>query len=143
MSKKRWNHVTPHRVREVQIGVSRLEREGVVKQPSLERDIQSGSHLRPLRSMDVQVDQSWQQSLIGGQAHDLMCLSDCIGCSAGRTVMDIGNDTTLVDHNGDVAEDLKVVSRWCVVGRSDDGKQWAGFVHLLIVGRRSSPWFRC
>ncbi len=49
--------------REAEIGVAGLEREGAGAQPRVERQVERLAQLRPLRRVDVQIDEAGQQQL--------------------------------------------------------------------------------
>ena len=63
VAQQRRHEIGPHRRGERRVGVAGLQRERVVEQPLLQRQVEARAQLRPLRGVDVQVDQARQQHL--------------------------------------------------------------------------------
>ena len=109
MAEERVHHVRPHGARERRLRVACLERERVLEQPALKRQVQPRAELWPLRCVDVEVHQPRDQ-------HAARRRLDAGGPgpqqrAAGLAVrrLDRGDQAAVVDGDDRVLDDLQVI----------------------------------
>ena len=78
------HEIGPHRGGEHGVGVAGLERERVLEQPALERQVEARAELRPLRRVHVQVDEPGQQALARRQLDDVVVAAPRSGGGVAR-----------------------------------------------------------
>ena len=99
-------------VREIEVGVARLERKGVALQPVLQRQVERLAELATLRRMHVQIDQAGQQIAVETQQR-----AGAIGGGAGVVVSRLagqahgGDDTVPADIDQRVAKPARRAGR--------------------------------
>ena len=109
VAEQRGHHVRPHRARERLVRVAGLERERVLEQPPLERQVQPRAQLRPLRGMDVQVDQPRDQHAArwGRDRAAADRRQRAAGLAARR--LDRGDQAPVIDGDDGVLDDLQAI----------------------------------